>query len=188
MEQRLKERLTGAVVLVLLALIVIPLLLDDTRQPDTRISATNIPEKPDDRFSTRLIPILEQDEVLPAGEEAEAVPAPVEADDTAAAEPATAEQTPETAPDTGTGAADKGLTGWVVQVGSFSRGNADKLNEKLREAGYGSYVVEEPVKAEDGSLLYRVRIGPEVLRSEALKLKAELKKAMDLDGLVLNYP
>ena len=65
-----------------------------------------------------------------------------------------------------------------MQVGSFSRANADKLNDQLREAGYRAYVVDEPVKGKEGSLLYRVRIGPEVLRSEALKLKAELKKEM----------
>ena len=188
MEQRLKERLTGLVVLILLALIVIPMLLDDTRRLDTGISTTNIPEKPDDRFTTRLIPILEQDEVLLAGEDAEDIPAPVEAEDAVAAEPATVDEPAETAPDAGAGAGNKGLTGWVVQVGSFSRGNADKLDDKLRRAGYRSYVVDEPVKAADGSLLYRVRIGPEVLRSEALKLKAELKKEMKLDGFVLNYP
>jgi len=188
MEQKSKERLTGAVVLILLAVIVIPLLLDDTRRPDTGISATNIPEKPEERFTTRLIPILEQDEVLPAGEATEDVPAPVEAEVADAAEPATAGEPAGAAPGTETEVENKGLTGWVVQVGSFSRGNADKLNDKLREAGYRSYVVDEPVKAGDGSLLYRVRIGPEVLRSEALKLKAELKKRMKLDGFVLNYP
>lgn len=188
MEQKLKERLTGAVVLVLLAVIVIPLLLDDTRRPDTGISATNIPEKPEEGFSTRLIPMLEQDEILPAGEEPEDIPAPVEADDADAAEPATAAAAAESVADTVTEAGNKGLTGWVVQVGSFSRGNADKLDDRLRQAGYRSYVVDEPVKSGDGSLLYRVRIGPEVLRSEALKLKAELKKEMKLDGFVLNYP
>ena len=94
----------------------------------------------------------------------------------------------ETAPDAGAEPTNKDLTGWVVQVGSLSRANADKLNDQLRQAGYRSYVVDEPVTAKDGSLLYRVRIGPEVLRSEALKLKAELKKEMKLDGFVLNYP
>ena len=188
MDQRLKERLTGTVVLILLAVIVIPLLLDDTRQPDNRISTTNIPEKPDEGFTTRLIPILEQDEVLPAGEDAEDIPAPVEAEDAPAAAPATAGELTEAAPDADAVVGNKGLTGWVVQVGSFSRENADKLNDKLRGGGYRSYVVDEPVKAGDGSLLYRVRIGPEVLRSEALKLKAELKKEMKLDGFVLNYP
>lgn len=174
--------------MVLLALIVIPLLLDDTRRPDAGISATNIPEKPEEGFTTRLIPILEQDEVLPGGEDTEDIPAPVTADGADAAEPATAGAAAESAPGADIAVENRGLTGWVVQVGSFSRENADQLNDQLRGEGYRSYVVDEPVKAGDGSLLYRVRIGPEVLRSEALKLKAELKKEMKLDGFVLNYP
>ena len=188
MEQRFKERLTGAVVLILLAVIVIPLLLDDTRELETGITATNIPEKPDDTFTTRLIPIPEQDEILPVEEDAKEIPAPVEADAADAGEGANPGEPTPAAADAGAGIENKGLTGWVVQVGSFSRGNADKLDDKLRAAGYRSYVVDEPVKARDGSLLYRVRIGPEVLREEALKLKAELKKDMNLDGFVLNYP
>ena len=188
MEQKLKERLTGTVVLILLAVIVIPLLLDDTRQFDTRITATNIPEKPDDKFTTRLVPILEQDEILPETEVAEDLPAPVDADDATMAEaPGPVEPTP-AVPAADAEPVTRDLTGWVVQVGSFSRANADKLNDRLREAEYRAYVVDEPVKGKDGSLLYRVRIGPEVLRSEALKLKAELKKEMKLDGFVLNYP
>ena len=188
MEQKLKERLTGAVVLVLLAVIVFPLLLDDTRRVDTRITATNIPEKPEDKFTTRLVPLLEQDEILPEAELEEVIPAPADADDATIAEAESPVDTTPPAPAAAVQPANTDLTGWVVQVGSFSRANAEKLNEKLREAGYRAYVVDEPVKAKDGSLLYRVRIGPEVLRSEALKLKAELKKKMKLDGFVLNYP
>ena len=188
MEQRLKERLTGIVVLILLAVIVMPLLLDDTREVETRITATNIPEKPDDNFTTRLIPIPDQDEILPVAEEAEDIPAPVDGNDAGGDEAASANEPAPTAPEARAEMENKDLTGWVVQVGSFSRANSDKLNEQLREAGYRSYVVDNPVTAKDGSLLYRVRIGPEVLRSEALKLKAELKKEMNLDGFVLNYP
>ena len=188
MEQRLKERLTGIVVLILLAVIVMPLLLDDTREVETRITATNIPEKPDDNFTTRLIPIPEQDEILPVAEEAEDIPAPVDGNDAGSVEAASANEPAPTAPEARAELENKDLTGWVVQVGSFSRANSDKLNEQLREAGYRSYVVDAPVTAKDGSVLYRVRIGPEVLRSEALKLKAELKKDMNLDGFVLNYP
>ena len=188
MEQRLKERLTGIVVLILLAVIVMPLLLDDTREVETKITATNIPEKPDDNFTTRLIPIPDQDEILPVAEEAEDIPAPVDGNDAGSIEAASANEPAPTAPEASAELENKDLTGWVVQVGSFSRANSDKLNEQLREAGYRSYVVDNPVTAKDGSLLYRVRIGPEVLRSEALKLKAELKKEMNLDGFVLNYP
>lgn len=156
MEQRLKERLTGAGVLLLLVVIALPLILDDTREAERRIKTSNVPEKPDGEFTTRLVPIPEPDAVLPADE-------PVPAD-----------------PD--------GLTGWVVQVGSFSRENADQLNDELHAAGYRSYVVDEPVPAGDGSMLYRVRVGPEARRSEASKLQSELKNDVGLDGLILNYP
>ncbi len=170
MEQRLKERLTGAVVLLLLVVIALPLILDDTRDTERRIKTTNIPEQPQEQFTTRLVPIPEPDAARPGAGPAQ---------ETAGAE------TPAPAGEAADGA---GLTGWAVQVGSFSRKNADKLNDKLRAAGYRAYVVDEPVAARDGAMLYRVRVGPEALRSEALKLKTELKQDQGLDGFVLNYP
>ena len=188
MDQRLKERITGTTVLVLLAVVLIPLVLDDSRVVETGITTTNIPEKPDEEFTTRLVPIPEQDDIVPVEEEADNSPAraaPVDADPE---QPEIAAEPEPVANAAVAEAGTAGLTGWVVQVGSFSRKNADSLNARLRAEGYPSYVVDEPVTAKDGSLLYRVRIGPEVLRSEALKLKAEIKKKMDLDGFVLNYP
>lgn len=197
MERRLKERLTGTGVLVLLAVIFVPLLLDDTQQAETKITTTNIPEKPDAEFSSRLIPMPERGEILPIESDpgetgnGSAVTQPDAGQSTEEAVVASgASRATPASPGAGVGAEtdDKGLTGWVVQVGSFSRENADKLDDKLRAAGYRSYVVDEPVKGKDGSSLYRVRIGPEILRSETLKLKAKLKKEMKLDGIVLNYP
>ena len=187
MERQLKERLTGAGVLVLLAVIFLPLLLDDSQEAETKITTTNIPEKPDVEFGSRLIPMPEREEVLPIEAPQEQSTAPADA------EPATPETVAAAAGGGGKPAEDaeadnKGLTGWVVQVGSFSRGNADKLNDKLRAAGYRSYVADEAVKGKDDTLLYRVRVGPEILRSEALKLKEKLKKEMKLEGIVLNYP
>ena len=188
MDQRLKERITGTTVLVLLAVVLIPLVLDDSRVVETGITTTNIPEQPDEEFTTRLVPIPEQDDVVPAEEDAGDSPAQAAAGNTdpAATETAAEPEPVADAADAEVGTA--GLTGWVVQVGSFSRKNADSLNEKLRAEGYPSYVVDEPVTAKDGSLLYRVRIGPEVLQSKALELKGKIKKEMDLDGFVLNYP
>ena len=188
MDQRLKERITGTTVLVLLAVILIPLVLDDGRDVETRITATNIPEKPDEEFTTRLVPIPDQDDIVAAEEEADDSPAPAAVVDPGPEQTDTAAEPEPVADAAAAEVGTAGLTGWVVQVGSFSRENADSLNGRLRAAGYPSYVVDDPVTARDGSLLYRVRIGPEVLRSEALKLKAEIKKEMDLDGFVLNYP
>ena len=187
MDQRLKERITGTTVLVLLAVVLIPLVLDDSRVVETGITTTNIPEKPDEEFTTRLVPIPEQDDIVPVEEEADDSPARA-AVGANPEQPEIAAEPEPVADVAGAEAGTAGLTGWVVQVGSFSRKNADSLNARLHAEGYPSYVVDEPVTAKDGSLLYRVRIGPEVLRSEALKLKAEIKKEMDLDGFVLNYP
>lgn len=172
--------------MVLLAVILLPLALDDARKVENRITTTNIPEKPQEEFTTRLVPVPEQDEIVPVEEAVDPGPVPAEEQPVVVAEtdPAAETEPDEPAAEPGAG----GLTGWVVQVGSFSRKNAGNLDTRLRAAGYSSYVVDEPVKARDGSLLYRVRIGPEVMRSEALKIKAEIKKEMDLDGFVLNYP
>ena len=75
---------------------------------------------------------------------------------------------------------------WVVQLGSFSsEKNARDLNDRLRASGFASFV--EPLKQED-SMAYRVRIGPELRRSDAIAVRDKLKKSLDIDGIVLQYP
>ena len=71
----MKERITGTTVLVLLAVVLIPLVLDDSRVVETGITTTNIPEKPDEDFTTRLVPFPEQDDIIPVEEEADDSPA-----------------------------------------------------------------------------------------------------------------
>ena len=79
-----------------------------------------------------------------------------------------------------------GLSAWIVQLGSFTdEENAESLNKELRKAGYPSFV--EPLK-KDGKISYRVRVGPEIKRSEALKVLKKLKEKMKLDGIVVSYP
>lgn len=205
MERRLKERFIGAGVLVLAAVIFIPMLLDDSQKAEMTITETNIPERASDEFTTRLIPVPKPDEIIPVepgpeemsvstGKEdgvATTLPENNQTPRTAAAAP---DASSETSPSPGKTdddkvseqAGKKSLTGWVVQAGSFSdKENADRLDEKLREAGYRSYIESEK---SNNVLSYRVRIGPEILRSEALKLKARLKEEMNQDGIVLSYP
>ncbi|MBI1733468.1 MAG: SPOR domain-containing protein [Gammaproteobacteria bacterium] len=82
MERQRKERLVGAAVLVMLAVIFIPMVLDDSVQPETGINGTNIPAKPESEFESRVIPLA------PSGAPLSGVPA----------EPA-APQTSETGPE-----------------------------------------------------------------------------------------
>ncbi len=78
------------------------------------------------------------------------------------------------------------MSAWIVQLGSFTdEGNAQSLNEKLRKAGYPAFV--EPLK-KNGKISYRVRVGPEIKRSEADLLLKNMKDKMKLDGIVVSYP
>lgn len=196
MERSLKERLVGAAVLVILAVIFIPMLFDDTQETEPVITATNIPPKPDDMssppegdFSSRIIP-LEQGEantVIPKPEEKTADKPIAENKPATDITAATEEQVPsKTAVIDEEPPTNVGLSAWVVQLGSFtSEENAQVLNQKLRKAGYSAFV--EPLKQKT-NVVYRVRVGPELKRSDAESIRDELKKTMKLDGIVAQYP
>ena len=220
MERRLKERLIGAAVLVMLAVIFIPMVLDDSIQDENEITGTNIPERPDIGSDAGIIPApasdikqippLLSDEVeseiiedadkktdephtqtqetvaeVKSGKADIAVPHDKETQKTAVATekaPVTAPVDTPVQPESG----QKGLTAWVVQLGSFSsQENADSLSEKLRNAGYPAFV--EPVKTGPDTV-YRVRVGPELLRSDAQALQNKLDKEFQQKGIVLRYP
>ncbi|MCG8380027.1 MAG: SPOR domain-containing protein [Proteobacteria bacterium] len=188
MHQRLKERLVGAAVLVIIAVIFIPMIL--TGPVDTgSITKTNIPERPTEKFESKLVPITEQ--INPVISETR-----VEADtniesevNTQVEDVKTGEQTQQQPGSISTNkTADKqvGLTAWVVQMGSFtSKVNADQLKLKLQKSGFTAFV--EPI-TQDKETVYRVRVGPELLRSDADKLLKNIKSKMDLEGMVLSYP
>ena len=73
-----------------------------------------------------------------------------------------------------------------MQLGAFdSQEKADQLMRRLKQAGFRAFM--EPVTG-NKQTAYRVRVGPELLRSEADKLRRDIKAAMKLDGIVLDYP
>ncbi len=196
MEQKLKERLVGAAVLVAIAVIFIPIILNDSQETES-ISGSNIPEKPETNFNSRIIPVIENDEkALLNTIESESIGSEENqnkieqdiiaekvvsdnnkiADDISAKKEAIEDEVK----------VDVGLSAWIVQLGSFTEeDNAQSLNEKLRKAGYPAFV--EPLK-KNGKISYRVRVGPEIRRSEADLLLKNLKDKMKLDGIVVTYP
>ena len=192
MHRRLKERLIGAAVLVMLAVIFIPMILDDTSHIESTITDSNIPSKPEVDFSSRMVPVLE-----PSNKEIQSPPASIPvspADETVTATAAPAKSAQAVSPPvenvsksaTTTGRADLGLTAWVVQLGSFSdEVKAESLNKKLRQAGFAAFV--EPLK-QNNNLVYRVRVGPELVRADANKLQSQLNVKLHLDGIVVAYP
>ena len=189
-ENQLKQRIVGAIVLVALAVIFIPMLLSGDRDGDMSIVESNIPAKPEhvDRVKTLDIeppaappppaePIRRSpvDEHTPSAQET----APSGTTEDATPQPPSRSEAQVDAP----GDDNKA---WAVQVGSFSQqSNALGLRDKLRKQGYSTFV--EKVSTDNGPV-YRVRVGPEVRRSKAEELQQELQAKLKLEGLVVAHP
>ncbi|HET9047422.1 MAG TPA: SPOR domain-containing protein [Chiayiivirga sp.] len=76
--------------------------------------------------------------------------------------------------------------GFAVQLGAFaSQADANAMRGRARAAGFSSYV--ERV-ATDSGVLWRVRLGPELQRANAEKLKADAKNKLGVDGNVVAHP
>jgi len=74
-------------------------------------------------------------------------------------------------------------TGWILQIGSFSsKTNSIKLRDKIRSKGFVTFVDE--ITDSKNQKRYRVRIGPYATRDEAKTEKNNIKKSMDLDGII----
>jgi DedD protein len=200
MHQRLKERLVGAAVLVVIAVIFIPMLLTGPMDSSS-ITKSNIPDRPTEKFNSKLIPL--SDSLKPTAEVEENNPVSESISETSIAEEISDgsqnDISENNKPNADTSVIEKkpvqkkvikdkkvGLTAWVVQLGSFSsKVNADKLNLNLRKSGFPAFV--EP-STKKGEASYRVRVGPEILRADADALLKKIKTKMKLDGIVLSYP
>ncbi len=202
MNIQLKQRLVGAVVLVSLAVIIIPMLLPGEGGYTRPQQGSAIPSEPDYRFAplpasppappvaqapplpmeTLPEPEMEKPEVAPAVKKT--VPKATEKTDIQPDLPIDAATPKARAVDK---ADDGQATAWVVQVGSFSSAkNAHALRDKLRKLGHATFV--EAVKDKAGKSVYRVRVGPEVRRELAEKLQQRLVRDAKLEGIVLRYP
>jgi DedD protein len=207
MEPILKQRLIGAIVLVSLAVIFIPIILegpDDEWTPRSH----SIPDKPqmDYRADVELalppetleveeavaVEVLSQEQAksepaAPSKTKAVEVPLPVpkpkpvKPPEPARVEPALPAKTAAAAvPET------QSLKGWFVQVGSFGQEmNASGLRDRLVAAGY-------PVRLQAVELgkkhAYRVMVGPSASRADAEKLAASLLSGQRLKGMVIEHP
>ncbi len=185
-KSRLKQRIVGAIVLVALAVIFIPMILDGGRD-ELPIFTTNIPPQPE-----AMKPL--QDMQLPkTAEPPPAVVSPmarIPIDEHSPKELPASPPTP--LPDTKSEVSDaKPATGeepkaWVVQVGSFgNRENALRMRDKLRDKHFAVFV--ERVTTKEGDV-FRVRVGPEIRKTTAETMRDKLKRELKLDGVVMGHP
>lgn len=190
-ENKFKQRVVGGLVLLALAVIFIPMVLDFRKDYDQVINGTNIPPKPKEmRVETFELNQTPQAKVprLAVGESVEETLAnhPL-VQQKRAADAVAAKVLPP--PPVKAVAAVKPVSeslsreGWTVQVGSFgNEKNARGLRDKIRKNGFTAFVDSVNVK---GKLSHRVRVGPAADKEKANTLKKRLQKEMGLKGLVI---
>jgi len=204
----LKRRLIGATVLISLAIIFLPMILEHEPLMVDRGEMTPIPQAPDEKFKSSLIrdEVLEDKPQVTANQDVPAAPqiaaedpAPAPAVEITPTAPATADAAPVKSepvkqapkavekPAPAPEQAKPGPSAWVIQVGSFSnQENAKKLVERLRKAGLDTMDPQPAVI--NGKQLYRVKVGPELDKRNAEKLLPKVKQAAGLQGTVIRYP
>ncbi|MCO6414035.1 MAG: SPOR domain-containing protein [Thiogranum sp.] len=203
MDFLLKQRLVGAIVLVALGVIFIPMLLegpDETLVPKMEELPEFADPRPGEPFEAfpssgamsdepETSVVTEEAPSEPDLPETAPEPEPALLPETAASAQTESTPPPEVASPatTATQAAEPGPLGsWVVQVGSFSsQQNALVLRDKLREGGFPTQVEKVQV---DSKTHYRVRVGPFLERAEADRNQRQLSDKFSLTARVLSYP
>lgn len=201
-DKGLLQRIVGALVLLALAVIFVPMLLnredhgpqvsmDAPAMPDTP-AAPVIEPQPVEVPIPESEPFPEEFEIIEEGSVAavEAPAAPIEPAPTLAEPPvASAEPQATPAPSTPPAAATQEQrldaanlpVSWSVQLASLSsRENAEKLQTTLRSQGYNAYI-----RTAGG--MNRVFVGPLVERAEANRLRDVLQRQQKLDGFVVRF-
>jgi len=183
----LKQRLVGAVVLAALAVIFLPSLFDqDNRR---RVSTTSkIPPVKSVAPATFKAPIREAgispaqspDEMYQLVDEPEVA----RPETKAAPKPATSQPVSKAVPKPSLN--KQGVPkAWVIQVASFkTEARAKVLRDKLIAQGYKAYI--RSLKTSKGPAS-RVLVGPKIDQREAQKVKARLDRTLKVDTLIKRF-
>jgi len=159
MDEKLKQRLMGTVVITLLLAYFLPMLMDDTTDQQQRsLSELKIPQLSDQIFVETLPP-------MPFNSAKGVAPS--------------SDRNPSVGKKKNLVKSKPILIRWVIQVGSFgSQEHAIRLRDDLRSKKFTVYT-------EFFQGMYRVRIGPELDRKRAEKTLQFLTKKTQLKGLLM---
>lgn len=189
MASQLQNRIVGSIILIALAVIILPELLDGKQmQQEQDFEAMPLQPEAD---------VVEQQVTLPATElEGTAIQvSSADADEvsqTADAAPdideAAVAQRNENAAITATPEPTQNALqepGWVIQLGAFGNAESvDKLIQQLQQQGFAAY--RETVQVDDKTLT-RLLVGPALSQSELEQQLPELQKLTGLNGRVVRF-
>jgi DedD protein len=186
-----KHRIVGAIVLVAVAVVFLPMVLDGGRGTGSAEDPTvEIPEQDRKVFVSRIQP-------LDAGAEAarDEAAAPGQTAPPPAAEPAPSQVEPvkpkprAVAPAPAASAADSaaaGGEGWAVRIGTFAHdANVERVMTAVKKAGFTPKSDEITVGGENAT---RIWVGPYVDKAAAEKALARINKSTGEKGLIVAYP
>ncbi len=202
LDKGLLQRMVGALVLIALAVIFVPMLFN--RQDDlghVTVDAPTIPaapvvaeiemqpvEVPEPESVPEGFEIIEEDaesDAASAAAEQPPAPAPAPIEPVAPVAPVPAVQAPaaQSQPPVAEPRLDNNNlpVSWSIQLASLSnRASAESLQKTLRSQGYNAYI-----RTAEG--MNRVFVGPLVERSEANRLRDVLQRQQKLDGFVVRF-
>jgi DedD protein len=183
MDRRVKERLVGASILVILIVLIVPELLSGPPAPAPLRASPGLPASAPEpvRNITVDLATSKAPEPEPVDAAASSAQPPQTQGMPATATPLETAQPPPTSPTSAAKAAPAGRA-WAVQLGVFaSRGNADKLVRQLKGQGFSAYLLPG---GSGSSLRYRVRVGPMADHGAAYQLALKLKSLGYVGSLV----
>lgn len=189
-----KHRIVGAIIVVSLAVIFVPMILNENAPLSEPMQLAEIPKRidKDTPAESRVVimpvaPSADASAALQAGPTA--TPSAVSTAGPGAAREAAISSAPQTKTASAKTRKARHATpaeahkAWVVQVGTFANlRNATRLRDKLKGRGYS--VNEENISLQ-GNQAVRLRVGPFSDRPAALKARTEIHKDIGVRGVVL---
>jgi DedD protein len=174
-----RHRIVGAIILVSLAVIFLPMILDERKQPSLGIN--QISEIPRPSAKTAVSAALSASNDAPQAIVATRVAQPPSDKD---ASEKTVYRLPSQDKKTEVTRTESVEKGWFVQVGTFSNSdNARQLADKLKQDGFA--VQLENIRLAKGKAV-RVRVGP-FLEDNAKVAQLNIEKSVGIKGVILAY-
>lgn len=197
MDQNIKNRLVGTVVVFALAVIILPIILDGSGVRKDKLeviipSPPVVSENPD--FESNLIELKASVDALPeldarfidenSTDKIERTLKP-KVESSSANSPET-QSKPETGTTTIKTKSKTGGDSWVLQVGSFQdRNKALIQRDRLRKSNIAAVFIEQ--FDIDNRTSYRVRLGPFLNRDQSRVAQNKIKAKHDIDGIIMKY-
>jgi len=198
MDQNIKNRLVGIIVIFALAVIFLPIILDGSGVNKQKLEVV-IPPQPvvsaNPEFEAKVIELNRQTDEIPrlepqfADENSTQYKISRETTANAAGASESTAKTDASPVQTENDLESITRTGgdsWVLQVGSFEdRGKALAQRDKMRKSNIAAVFIEQYTNNSKPS--YRVRLGPFISRDQTRVAQNKIKAKHDIDGIIMKY-